>query len=44
MEEKEMEKMFSTISKYLSLQYNGTGIEHQLAFPRNDAFILNKIN
>jgi hypothetical protein len=41
---KEMETKFSAISKYLSLQYDGTGTEHHLAVRRNDEFIVNKIN
>jgi len=42
--EKEMQTMFSAISKYLALQYSGTGIEHQLAVRRNDALIVKRNN
>jgi len=44
MEKKKMQTKFSAISKYLALQYSGTGIEYQLAVRRNDEFIANKIN
>jgi hypothetical protein len=44
MEKKEMETMFSAVSKYLAVQCNGTGIEHQLAVLRKNDFIENKIN
>jgi len=43
MENREMQTMFSGISKYLALQYSGTGIEQQLAVRRNDEFIVKKI-
>ena len=39
-----METNFSAISKYLALQYDGTGTEHHLAVRRNDQFIVKKIN
>jgi len=44
MEKKEMQTMFSAISKYLALQYSGTGTEQRLAVRRNEEFIMNKIN
>jgi len=44
MEKREMQKMFSAISKYLALQYSGTGIEQQLAVRRNDEFIVKRNN
>jgi hypothetical protein len=44
MGKREMETLFSAISKYLALQCNGTGIERQLTVLRKDTFVENKTN
>jgi len=42
--ENEIQTICSAISKYLALQYSGTGIEHQLAVRRNDEIIVKKLS